>query len=82
MLRSLSKYYSGMVYDIDRIYEASGYVVVVADARAKQRTSSGDVEVHGQIVTVLKVVGEKIVEHRDYYDYKGASTAAKTKKKS
>ncbi|MEP3655308.1 MAG: nuclear transport factor 2 family protein [Litorimonas sp.] len=65
----IGQFSEGVEFDIDRIWESSGYVVVVADVVWTDKASKGLVEAPSQIVSVFKVEGNKITELRDYFDY-------------
>lgn len=60
-----------VAYDVKRRYESEGNVVFVADLTWTVVTKDDETATGGApIVTVVTVKDGKIVEHRDYYDYK------------
>ena len=63
--------YKSLNYDITRLYESGGYVVVAANTEAIVNSGSGRSRLGAEIVTVLRVVEGQIAEHRDFYDYNG-----------
>ena len=72
IMKQLPQFYEAIEYNIDRIWESSGYVVVVADFVATLKTANGGVPLPSQIVNVFKVEDGKITEFRDYFDYNEA----------
>lgn len=62
-------------YTIRDKYEASGHVVFIGTASALIQMPNGAARTSYPIVTIITMRDGKVIEHRDYTNYAGATTA-------
>lgn len=75
-LREWKKSISSLRYDVDEVYEASGHVVFIGVVNPVVSGPSGTKHYRYRIVSVITVDGGRVLEHRDYTDYAGATVTA------
>lgn len=72
-LRGWSAFIRSLRYDLDRVYEASGHVVFVGAVNPLVATPDGLAQYRYNVVTIVTIESGRVIEHRDYTDYAGAT---------
>ena len=68
-------------YAVDNKFESSGHHVFNGVVTARTDTKNGVKYSCGNVVTIIKIVDEKVVSHIDYADYKGFKESGKNEGK-